>query len=217
MDVAITYRQSAREANQLVEQIQGMGRRALAIPVEFSQHEAAGTVFDAYSAVFDNCYALINNASEFTPSPFGQLTGEQLDRQLAINARTPLFIIQKFTAMLSSHQSPGRIVNFIDIHVMGEPLKGYLAYNVSKAMLQEATMTLAMELAPQVTVNAVAPGVVAWADSYSPAQQEQYMKRVPLGRSGTPEDAAAAALFLVRDADYCTGQIIKLDGGRALT
>ena len=78
-------------------------------------------------------------------------------------------------------------------------------------------MTLAMEMAPHVTVNALAPGVVAWADSYTPHQRTIYLRRVPLARPGTPEDAAMAALFLIRDAHYCTGQIIRLDGGRFLT
>ena len=100
---------------------------------------------------------------------------------------------------------------------MGEPLAGYMAYNASKAALREVTMTAAVELAPRVTVNAVAPGVVAWADSYSQGQRRAYLEKVPLGRPGTPEDAAAAVLFLVRDAGYCTGQILRLDGGRLLT
>ena len=78
-------------------------------------------------------------------------------------------------------------------------------------------MTCAMELAPKITVNAVAPGVVAWANTYTEQMRSQYLARVPLGRAGTPQDVAQAVLFLVRDADYCTGQIIKLDGGRLLT
>jgi pteridine reductase len=108
-------------------------------------------------------------------------------------------------------------VSFVDIHVLGQPLKGYVAYNVSKAALLEVTMTLAMELAPRVTVNAVAPGVVEWPESYSAKEREAYLKRVPLGRPGTPGDAARAVLFLVRDADYTTGQVLRLDGGRLLT
>jgi pteridine reductase len=105
----------------------------------------------------------------------------------------------------------------VDIHVMGQTLRSFVAYNASKAALLEITMSCAMELAPAITVNAIAPGVVAWADSYNDEQREQYLRRVPLGRAGTPEDAATAVLFLVRDAHYCTGQIIKLDGGRAMT
>jgi len=108
-------------------------------------------------------------------------------------------------------------VNFIDIHVMGEPLRHYAVYNCSKAALMEITATCAIELAPRITVNAIAPGVVAWAESYDEAMRRDYMTRVPLARPGTPEDAAAAVLFLVRDASYCTGQVIRLDGGRFLT
>ncbi len=110
----------------------------------------------------------------------------------------------------------GRIVNFIDIHVLGEPMAGYGAYNASKAALLELTRTAAVELGPAVTVNAIAPGVVAWASDLSQEYREQYLERTPLGRAGTPDDAAEAVRWLVCDAHYCTGQVIRVDGGRWL-
>ncbi len=217
MDVAITWQHSDREARQVVRKIEAMGRRAAMIQVDLADADAAEQVYEQFRGQFGSLYALVNNASIFDPSPLKQVTPAFYDRQMAVNARAPLMLIQKFAPMLASHNTPGRVVSFIDIHVMGQPLKGYVAYNASKAALQEITMTMAMELAPKVTVNAIAPGVVAWAESYTPKQRELYMRRVPWARPGTPEDAARAVLFLVRDADYCTGQVIRLDGGRLLT
>jgi len=232
MDIAITYRNSKQEADETVRSIEALGRRAMAIHVDLVRPEAAEMVFDSVTSNFDRVDALINNASDFSPTPISDIAIEDFDAHMAINARTPLMLMRKFTPLLAAHaevdnstpaadRSPtrdaGRIVNFIDIHVMGQPLKGYVAYNASKAALMEITMTAALELSPKITVNAIAPGVVAWASSYTDAQREQYMQRVPLTRPGTPEDAAKAVLFLVRDADYCTGQIIRLDGGRLWT
>ncbi|MEX0775189.1 MAG: SDR family oxidoreductase [Phycisphaeraceae bacterium] len=223
MDIAITYRRSADEAKQVVRDIEALGRRALAIRVDLAKADAAERVYAAFTRRFDRLDALINNASVFAAARLGSITPADLESQWAVNARAPMLLIQRFAPMLAAHADVrhpatlGRIVNFIDIHVMGQPLRGYLPYNMSKAALMELTMTAAMELAPQVTVNAIAPGVVAWADAYTPAMKQAYLKRVPLARPGTPHDAAAAVLFLVRDAHYCTGQIIRLDGGRLLT
>jgi len=219
MDVAITFRSSAAEAADVVGRIEKMGCLALSIHVDLAAADAAEHVHRSFAEHFDRLDALVNNASVFESSPIGGITADAFDRAMAVNVRAPLLLIQKFAPLLAAQypQSAGRVVNFIDIHVMGQPLKGYMAYNVSKAALSEATMTAAMELAPKVTVNAIAPGVVEWAESYTPQERELYLRRVPLGRPGTVNDAAEAVLFLVRDAEYCTGQIIRLDGGRLLT
>jgi pteridine reductase len=217
MDVAITYREAKADAQSLGVEVRAMGRRFEAIYADFARDDAVEEVARGFERALGSCYALVNNASCFDPTPFAGLSRSEFDRQMAVNGRAPVFLMQRLAGALGSHASPGRIVNFIDIHVMGEPLAGHLAYNASKAVLREATMTLAVELAPRVTVNAVAPGVVAWAESYGPAEREAYLRRVPLGRAGTPADAAAAVRYLVCDADYCTGQVIRLDGGRLLT
>ena len=232
MDIAITCRSSSAEAQRVVREIRAMGRRAVAIEVDLAQVQAADEVFAAFTQTFDRLDVLVNNASIFDRTPIGAITPAALEGNWAVNARAPILLRQKFAPLLAARakvdaktpahrrsrtKNPGRIVNFVDIHVLGQPLKNYLAYNVSKAALLEATMTAAMELAPKITVNAIAPGVVAWAESYTVPQQKRYMRRVPLGRPGTPEDAADAVLFLVRDADYCTGQVIRLDGGRLWT
>ncbi|MGE0388397.1 MAG: SDR family oxidoreductase, partial [Gammaproteobacteria bacterium] len=185
--------------------------------------DAPARIIDAVGSAFERLDALVNNASSFDPTPFGSIRLENWERDMAVNARAPLFLIQGLAPLLGAHYDPadpasmGRIVNFIDIHVLGEPLVGYSAYNASKAALMEITATCAMELAPKITVNAIAPGVIEWAESYSAEVRNLYMRRVPLARPGTPEDAGSAVLYLVRDAHYCTGQVIKLDGGRCLT
>lgn len=217
MNVVITYHSSGEQAQQVVRQIEHTGRRSAAIAVDLASIDAVDHVYNQVIQEFDGLYALVNNASIFESGSIGQIDAQAYDRHMAVNARAPLMLIQKFAPLLSGHELPGRVVNFIDIHVMGQPLTGYAAYNASKASLQEITMTCAMELAPKITVNAVAPGVVAWANTYTEQMRSQYLARVPLGRAGTPQDVAQAVLFLVRDADYCTGQIIKLDGGRLLT
>ena len=223
MDVAITYHHSETQAHELVAQIEGLGRRAVAIQADLSQADAIAKVATEFGQVFDRLDALINNASTFEPTPLGAVSQTIYDRDMAVNARAPLLLTQIFAPLLATNytsgdpDSPGRIVNFLDIHVLGEPLKGYISYNASKAALMEITATTALELAPAITVNAIAPGVVDWAESYSDKMKKEYMRRVPLARPGTAEDVAGAVLFLVRDASYCTGQIIKLDGGRSLT
>jgi len=232
MHIAITYCSSKREADSLVNEIVSMGRRALAIEADLAVPDCDADIHRAFTAQFESCGVLINNASMFDHTPIGAITPLTLDHNFAVNARAPIMLMQRFAPLLAANavvdeataaedrratRDAGRIINFIDIHVMGQPLRGYMAYNVSKAALMEATMTAALELAPKVTVNAIAPGVVAWAESYTPEQRKQYMKRVPLARPGTPDDATAAALYLIRDADYCTGQIIRLDGGRLYT
>ena len=224
MDVAITYHTSPRDADVAVEQVSALGRRAQAIQVDLSQAGAADHVYDRFAACFDRLDVLVNNASSFVASPLAHVTPAGFQHHMAINALAPLMLIQKFAALLSagsggnagSPPDAGRVVNLVDAHVMGGPLKRFSVYNASKAALVAITKTCALELAPKVTVNAVAPGVVAWPESFSVQQRDRCLSRVPLGRVGSPDDVAGAVVFLVRDAHYCTGQVIPVDGGRSL-
>lgn len=222
MDVAITYRSSRDAAQAVVEQIRGMGRQAAAIEADLEQPDVGTQVHRQFERHFDRLDALVNNAAIFWPCRLWQVDAEDYDRFQAVNARGPLLLLRAFVPLLVDHfdeddpSTTGRVVNFIDIHVMGEPMPGYIAYSASKAALLEITQSAAVELAPRVTVNAIAPGVVAWAEEIDEKQRQQYLARVPLGRAGTPADAAEAVRFLVCDAHYCTGQVIRIDGGRLL-
>ncbi|MCC7409151.1 MAG: SDR family oxidoreductase [Phycisphaeraceae bacterium] len=221
-DVAVTYLTSRADADSLVEQVRAIGRKAIAIKADQADPASPDVIVGALRNQFGRLDALINNASIFGRSSKNNDPTE-LDRYFAVNARGPLLLTQACVPLLAANKPAegstvtGRVVNMLDVHVMHQPAKGYLAYNASKASLLEITRSLALELAPRITVNGIAPGVVEWAESYTPEQREQYLRRVPLGRAGTPHDVARAVLYFVRDADYCTGEILRLDGGRSLT
>jgi pteridine reductase len=138
-----------------------------------------------------------------------------------VNAIAPLLLSKKLAGALSRSDLPGggSIVAMADIHAMGLPRPGFIAYAMSKAALVEMVRALARELAPKVRVNGAAPGVVAWAPGEyegNEAAQRAYLSRVPLERAGTPEDAGAVVRWLALEARYVTGQIIRVDGGRSL-
>lgn len=222
MDIALTFHSSTGGMNEVVAAVREQGREAHAIAADLSDENAVAEIVRRFSARFGRLDVMVNNASLFSPSPLNELTPDEFDRMMRVNARAPLMLIQAFAPLLGAHYRPedkasaGRVVNFVDIHVLGEPLKGFVAYNASKAALMEITATCAVDLAPRITVNAVAPGAVSWPEFYSEAQRAAMRQRIPLQRQGTPEECAAAVVFLVRDASYCTGQIIRVDGGRFL-
>ncbi len=222
-DIAYTWNKSKQEAQELEKEISLIGRKSESIQVDKNDPKAVEIVFDQFNKNFNRLDALINNASCFEPSVFGEISKEKFNHDMTINAQVPLLLTQKFSTMLVAHytkndpSSTGRVVNFIDTHILGETLREHTSYNASKAALLEITNSCALELAPKITVNAIAPGVVAWANFYTEETKKEYLKRVPLARAGTEEDAAAAVKFLVAEAHYCTGQIIQVDGGRHLT
>ncbi len=163
---------------------------------------------------FGRLDALVNNASSFYATPLAEINDRQWHDLLGTNLRAPLFLAQAAAAELRQHQ--GCIVNIADIHAE-RPMQGHLLYSVAKAGLAALTRALAQELAPQVRVNAVAPGVILWPESW--ADEEQRSKIVAhtlLKREGEPEDIARTVLFLIQDAPYVTGQVISVDGGRSI-
>lgn len=222
MDIAITYRQSEKEAQCLANEITSLGRKAIAIKADLGRPTAVDKIARAITRRLGRLDVLVNNASIFESTPLGQLTSNDFHRHMAINALAPLRLIQKLSPLLSANadirhpETLGRVINLIDMHVLGRPMRNHLAYNASKAALLEITRSSALELAPHITVNAIAPGVVAWAEQFTPAQRKRYLRNVPLQRAGTVGDVAKAALYLIRDAPYVTGQVIRLDGGRWL-
>jgi pteridine reductase len=216
MDVALTYHTSEAEALEVRDAITAMGRRAIAIAADLGEPGAAERVRSTFDRQFNRLDALVNNAAIFAALPLAEIGAADFDRYMAVNARAPMLLIKAFAPLLAKSGHGGRVINFVDTHVLGQPLVHHAAYNASKAALLEITRSLAVELAPRIMVNAIAPGVVAWAESFTEGQKEAYLKRVPLERAGTAEDAAAAVLFLVRDAEYCTGQVMRIDGGRSL-
>lgn len=162
---------------------------------------------------FGRLDGLVNNASNFYPTPIGAATPQQWDDLFAVNARAPFFLAQAAAPHLRATR--GAIVNLVDVYA-SRPLPGHAPYSAAKAALVSLTRALALELAPQVRVNAVAPGAILWPEQdASTAGQQAILAATALGRTGTPGDIAAAVQWLLStDAGYVTGQVLHVDGGR---
>jgi pteridine reductase len=213
-DIAFSYFHSESEAKDLEQSLRDRGRGALAIQCDLTHpEESAEAVFSAFQKKFSRLDLLVNNASIYQPSGLRRTTVEQMGWFFAIHVESPLLLARRFESML--REAGGLIVNMTD-GMVDRPHPAYLAYCTSKAALSNLTKGLARELAPQVRVNAIAPGVVEWPPEMPEAEREQYLKRVPLARAGSPEDVAELILFLATTGRYITGQIIPLDGGRSI-
>ncbi|MET0550694.1 MAG: pteridine reductase [Xanthomonas sp.] len=166
-------------------------------------------------AHFGRLDALVNNASNFYPTPLHDATPAQWDDLFAVNARAPLFLAQAAATQLRLHG--GAIVNLTDLHAE-QPLRAHPLYSAAKAALAMLTRSLALELAPQVRVNAIAPGAILWPDAgKDAAAQQALLARTPLARTGQVEEIAEAVRWLLDDASFVTGQTLRMDGGRGLT
>ncbi|HLP98023.1 MAG TPA: pteridine reductase [Sideroxyarcus sp.] len=165
---------------------------------------------------FGRLDALVNNASSFYPTPLDKMNEQQWNDLLGTNLKAPLFLAQAAAPELRRRH--GCIVNIVDIHA-DFPMHGHLLYNVAKSGLAGLTRALAQELAPQVRVNGISPGVNVWPESAA-WQDEDYRRKLIahtlLKREGEPDDIAKAVHFLIADAPYITGQVIAVDGGRSI-
>lgn len=158
--------------------------------------------------------ALINSASAFYPTPLGETTPAQWDDLIGSNMKAPFFLAQALAPALRAVR--GAIINITDIHA-DRPLARHTVYCMAKAANAMLTRSLALELAPHVRVNGIAPGAILWPEqggATAAAAQQSVLAKVPLGRTGTPQDIANTALFLLREGAYINGQIIAVDGGR---
>lgn len=163
---------------------------------------------------FGRLDALVNNASTFFATDFGSATPQQWDALFAVNVRAPYFLAQAAAPHL--RRTRGAIVNITDLYAR-QPLAGHALYSMSKAALEQMTRALALELAPEVRVNAVAPGAILWPQDDDDAQRRQaILARTPLARTGQVQEVADAVLWLLRDAGFTTGHSLPLDGGRGL-
>lgn len=182
---------------------------------DLNDNETPTYLVDACIAHFGRLDALVNNASNFYPTPLGEATPAQWDDLFSVNARAPFFIAQAAAPFL--RQVQGAIVNITDLHAQ-TPMRAHPIYSAAKAALQMLTASLALELAPEVRVNAIAPGAILWPEAgKSEASQQALLTRTPLARTGTALEIAEAVRWLLDDARYLTGDTLHLDGGRRLT
>ena len=215
-NVIVHYRNSATDAKSLSEELNGYRRdsaRAVQADLLAGEYKAfADTCRDAWGRL--DC--LVNNASEFYPNDLPGATQEQWDTLVGINLKVPFFLSQALHPAL--RESAGSIVNVTDIYA-NKPLHGYSIYCIAKAGLSMLTQSMAKEFAPDVRVNAIAPGAILWPGNEAAMSEETkaaIIRQTPMKRQGAPEDVASTALFLVRDAPYIAGQVFNVDGGRSL-
>ena len=214
-NVLVHYRDSEEDAARLVAELNAArAKSAASVKAELLAPIAPRALVSAAIERFGRLDLLVNNASSFFPIALGEIEVSHWEELVGSNLRAPLFISQEAAPHLAKQQ--GAIVNLVDIHA-DRPLKGYPLYSVAKAGLAALTRSLALELAPQVRVNGVAPGAIAWPEDgqFEPEERKRVLATTPLGRTGTPEDIAQAVHFLAC-APYITGQIIAVDGGRSI-
>lgn len=212
MRVAITYRSSSREAEALVRELQSGGAVAEAFPCDQRDPGAVRGAVAAVQSALGPVDLLVNNAAVFRRTPWDECSVDEWDELMQTNLRGPWLFCQE-TAGAMRARGNGLIVNLTDI-AAGRPYPSYLAYCASKSGLNSLTRGLAVALAPEVRVNAIAPGTVEWPEDYPEPAREAYLLRTPLRRIGGPEDVAGAVLFFA-DNDYLTGVVLPVDGGRS--
>ena len=215
MRVAVHYRGSADEALALSAELNVL-RPASADAFQADLIEAGEPerLIDEVLGWAGSLDLVVNNASTFYPTPLGSIDEDSWTDLVGSNLKAPLFLSQAAAPHLRNVS--GNIVNIVDIHAR-RPLRDHHVYGAAKAGLAMLTHSLAKDLAPDVRVNGVSPGAIAWPEGGMTAStKENILKEVPLGRSGDPADIANAVLFLVRDATYSTGQILSIDGGRSI-
>jgi pteridine reductase len=215
-DLALHYRHSADDARALADALERQrSGSTLLLQAELADLPALPAMIEQLLAHYGRLDALVNNASTFFPTPLGTATPQQWNALFASNAQAPFFLSQ--AAIPALREARGSIVNMIDIYAE-RPLAEHPLYCMAKAALAAMTRSLALELGPEIRVNGVAPGAVLWPSDGKPyADQQTMLARTPLQRAGTPEDVAGTVLWLLRDAPYVTGQIIRVDGGRTLS
>lgn len=213
--VAIHFRESTQAALELRDRLNTERADSAAIfKADLNDLGQLGALVDAVEHWSGGIDILVNNASNFYPTPLGSISTAQWDDLIGSNLRAPLFLSQAALPLLTS--AHGCIVNIVDIHGR-RPLRDHAVYSAAKAGLAMLTRSLAKDLAPTVRVNGVAPGAIIWPENdLSADDKNRILEQIPLGRQGQPGDIAAAVLFLVRDASYVTGQIITVDGGRSV-
>jgi len=215
MNLIIHYNTSSDDANKLCAEINSSRvDSAIAIGANLTNQSEVDHLIPEIIKQTGQLDVLINNASTFYPTPIEDITLDDWDNLVGTNLKAPLFLCKHAAPYLK--ESKGCIVNMIDIHAK-KPLKNHPIYGPAKSGLAMLTRSLARDLAPDVRVNGIAPGMILWPENEPSDEIKQtVIDQIPLKRSGDPEDIANAALFLTTQANYMTGQIISVDGGRGI-
>jgi pteridine reductase len=213
MAVAIHHHSSARGATELEQQILKAGGRAARFIADLTDAEAARGLPERVVAELGRLDVLVNSAAVMQQLRFDETTPEQWDAILALNLRSVFFCTQGAAPALRA--TAGKVVNLADLAGL-EPWPGFAAHSISKAGVVMLTKVLALSLAPEVTVNAIAPGAVLVPEHYPPEEIDRLVRSTPLRRIGSPADVVAALLYLLEGGDFVTGETVVVDGGRRI-
>jgi pteridine reductase len=214
--VLLHHRGAEKEAASLEGELNAIRAGSVRrIKADLLAHSAPELLVRTAVERFGRLDVLVNNASSFFPTALGEIEDKGWEELMGANVKAPLLLSQAAAPELA--KARGAIINIVDIHA-DRPLKGYIVYTIAKAALAAMTRSLAMELAPDVRVNGVSPGAIAWPEDgqFPPETRKHIIDDTLLKRLGDPEDIARAVYFLAADAPYVTGQVIAVDGGRSI-
>jgi pteridine reductase len=211
MVLAIHHHASAEGARELEAQVRQRGGRAACFEADLTDAAAARALPERVAAQFGRLDVLVNSAAVMHRLTLEETTPAQWDSIQALNLRAVFFCTQGAAPALRA--TKGKVVNLADLAGL-EPWPGFVAHSVSKAGVVMLTKVLARSLAPDVTVNAIAPGAVLVPEDYSAEERERLVRSTPLRRLGSPADVIAALLYLLEGGDFVTGEILVVDGGR---
>jgi len=211
--VVFTYRRSRTAAHDLVAQLTGQGLLAEAVAVDLDDAATRQHLLAHIGQRYGRLDALVNNAAVFPRTPIQQLDGAVWAQVLRTNLEAPVFLTLAAADLLRA--THGAVVNLLDIHGR-YPVRSFLPYCVSKAALEGATRALAVELAPAVRVNGVAPGIALFPAGTAARVRQRQLSRTLMGREGGAEEIARTVRFLIEDTETLTGQVLIVDGGRTV-
>jgi pteridine reductase len=216
MNIILHYRSSEKNAMTLADSLNAHRADSVKLLMgDLKNYQQIPKLIEQGIALFGQIDALINNASSFYPTDLQDVTEEIWEDLIGVNLKAPLYLTQALAAELK--QNRGCIINIVDIHG-DRPLKDYSVYSIAKAGLIMFTKSMARELAPEIRVNGIAPGAIMWPEEqHYEGMHQEIISRTALKREGSPQDIADIALFLIEHANYITGQIIAVDGGRTLS
>jgi pteridine reductase len=214
IQVAIHHRTSGDEARALASEIEAAGGQAATFQADITDADQVGAMVRGIEKRFGRLDYVVASASIFEKIPFRDLTPEQWRHMQEVNCTSQAFLIQRCLPLLDRSDCAA-VVMMVDIG--GRiPWKGFSHYNVSKAGLHMLVQVLALELAPAIRVNGVAPGAVLYPDWYPESMRKSHTAKIPLKRAGTAEDVAETVRFLLTGPDFITGQVVAVDGARSL-
>lgn len=211
-DLVVTYRSSEGPARELEERIRSLGRRCALVWADLAEPRGCASVVRAAADAYGRLDLVVNSAASFSSRPLEAVNAAAWDAVMAVNVRAPHLIVRAAADLLRA--AKGSVVNITDLSAL-EPWVRYPDHSVSKAALVHLTKVQARALAPDVRVNAVAPGAVLRPDDQSEDEWARLGEAAPLRRTGSPEDVVGAVLYLA-EASFVTGQILAVDGGRSL-